>query len=152
RDTQRVALECDPRLAGLFARSFPGVEIVRSGSLSPLQMRAFDHLLPAGSLGRLYRRSIAEFPASDSYLKPDEAIVAERRRRLSCLGGGPKVGISWRGGTETTRRDTRSIPLTRLRPLLELEGVHFVSLQYGNAGTEIDRANETLPHPINHFP
>src|SRR5262249_2441794 len=62
-----------------------------------------------------------------------------------------KVGISWRGGTDRTRKGARSIPLDMWRPLLELEGVRFISLQYGEVKADIERANASLAQPIVHF-
>jgi hypothetical protein len=150
-DAGEVVLECDRRLAGLFERSFPGVSVIDRGSVSPEHLEGFDHVVPAGSLGRLYRNSLAEFPARSSYLKPDDAIVAKWKSRLATLGPGLKIGISWKGGSERTRRQARSIPLELWRPILELDGVRFVSLQYGDVKAEIDRANETLSCPIAQF-
>ena len=51
--------------------------------------------------------------------------------RLSALGEGIKVGIAWRGGVPRTRQALRSIALPQWLPLLQLPGVHFVSLQHG---------------------
>jgi tetratricopeptide (TPR) repeat protein len=151
REAGEVAVECDRRLAALFGRSFPGAAIIPRGSMPRRQLDEFDHLLPAGSLGRLYRNTLAEFPDRRSYLKPDEAIVARWQSRLAGLGSGLKVGISWKGGSERTRRPARSIPLELWRPILEQEGARFVSLQYGDVTTEVDRANEGLSRPIAHF-
>jgi tetratricopeptide (TPR) repeat protein len=151
REAGDVALECDARLASLFARSFPGTEIILRGSLSRARLDRFDHLLPAGSLGRLYRNSLESFPVRSSYLKPDKTLIAKWKSRLTSLGPGLKIGISWKGGSERTRSQARSIPLELWRPMLELEGARFVSLQYGDVKSEIDQANETLSRPIAQF-
>src|SRR5262249_35707789 len=62
RDANHVVLECDPRLCDLFTRSFPNVEIIARTSPPEWSPNDFDVLLPAASLGRLYRRSQRDFP------------------------------------------------------------------------------------------
>lgn len=125
---RRVLLECDPRLKGLFARSFPGVEVLGDA----LQGAAGRAEVEAGaaSLARFARRSAADFPRHGGYLVADPARVARWRERLAGLGEGLKVGISWTGGVRRTRRAVRSIPLGQWLPVLSVPEVRFVSLQY----------------------
>ena len=59
------------------------------------------------------------------------------RERLSQLGRGLKVGISWQGGTRKTRRRVRSLPLMRWQPILRTPGVHFINLQYTDSYAEL---------------
>jgi tetratricopeptide (TPR) repeat protein len=152
RDTRNAVLECDRRLLGLFTRSFPGMGVYARNNDQPTWRKAdYDLCLPAGSLGRLYRNSAGDFPDRDHYLETDAAIVSKWKDRLSTLGGTLKVGISWRGGIKLTNRSRRSIPLQSLRPLLETEGVDFISLQYGDEREEIDEVNASLSRPITYF-
>jgi tetratricopeptide (TPR) repeat protein len=150
-DAGSVAVECDWRLAGLFSRSFPEVRTIRR-AMPPIWREAdFDILLPLASLGRLYRNTIEDFPRRPFYLKPGEETVSRWRTRLARLGETFKVGISWKGGINRTGKDARSIALEHWRPLLETEGVRFVSLQYGEVKSEVDAANGFLPRPITRF-
>jgi tetratricopeptide (TPR) repeat protein len=151
RDAAKVALECDPRLMSLFARSFTQCDIYPRGSLRHLREGTFDYLLPAASLGRLYRNSLSDFPDRESYLRPDAVIVESWRHRLATLGPGLKVGISWKGGTDKTRREARSVTLEHWRPILEFEEAHFISLQHGDVRDEIALANQGLIQPITQF-
>ena len=122
----RVLLECDPRLQGLFARSFPAVEVI--GAAAPAGK--VDVEAGAASLGRWFRRSAADFPVHQGYLRAEPARVARWRERLQALGEGRKIGISWLGGVRRTRRALRSIPLDQWRPILSTPGARFISLQY----------------------
>ncbi|HYK79482.1 MAG TPA: tetratricopeptide repeat protein [Micropepsaceae bacterium] len=151
RDAKSVTLECDPRLSGLFARSFPGVGIIDRKLPAVWKASDFDLLLPAGSLGRLYRNAREDFPVRKSYLIPNPEITAKWKARLSNLGGDLKIGISWKGGTEKTRRQARSIPLELWQPLFAIKGVSFISLQYGTVKDEIAAANRLLSRPITCF-
>ena len=68
----------------------------------------------------------------------DPALVAEYRQRLAGLGTGLKVGLSWRGGTDKTRRSLRSVELAELHDLFEVSGARFVNLQYDSHLTDDD--------------
>lgn len=152
--TGHCAIECDPRLVGLFARSFPQATFFPHNSKSRKGWAGLgarpDCQAHLGSLPALFRKQWADFPRHEGYLKPDPARVAFWRERLAALGPGLKIGISWRGGVPRTRHALRSIPLREWLPLLKLKGHNFVSLQYGDCCDEIaelaSRSGIGLPH------
>lgn len=153
---ERCVIDCNPRLASLFRRSFPGATVhagiqtvtpgwVRKGE--PVDLR-----LPIASLPLYLRRSAADFPRHQGYLKPDPARVEARRRRLDALGPGLKVGLSWRGGVPKTGRAMRSLSLEQLLPVLRLEGIHFVSLQYDEYRPELQELRHRHGVEIHDWP
>lgn len=132
-------VECDPRLSGLFARSFPSATVFGalpdSGLPPAVVQRDIAFEIEMGSLPALLRRSQADFPQRpQGYLKADPARVARWRERLADLGAGRKIGISWTGGVRKTRRALRSIALPAWSPILSTPGTHFISLQYTPEG------------------
>ncbi|MEY4749461.1 MAG: hypothetical protein RIQ60_1675 [Pseudomonadota bacterium] len=136
-------IECEPRLEALFRRSFPSASVVgtdRGMDLGWLQGRPTPRWqVSSGELPRLFRPDAASFEPRRAYLQADPARREHWRRRLSeTLGPGLKVGVSWRGGTPSTRTRARSLPLEAWRPIVEVPGCGFVSLQYGD--TTDDRA------------
>ncbi len=139
--TGHCAVECDPRLAELFARSFPQATFFPHQTKSGKGWAGLgakpDCQIHLGSLPALFRKQWADFPRHEGYLKPDPARVAFWRDQLAALGSGLKIGISWRGGVPRTRHALRSIPLREWLPLLELTGHSFVSLQYGECRDDI---------------
>ncbi|MDP2706245.1 MAG: tetratricopeptide repeat protein [Burkholderiales bacterium] len=152
--TGHCIMECDPRLLGLFARSFPQATFFPHNPKPGTGWAEVDarpdcqaHL---GSLPALFRKQWADFPRHEGYLKPDPARVAYWRERLADLGTGLKIGISWRGGVPRTRHALRSIPLREWLPLLALQGHDFVSLQYGECRDEVaelaSQSGIELPH------
>ena len=157
-DLQRVVphcmLECDERLVPLFARSFPAVRVFAKRPGNPGlwssmgQVPCYQVLL--SGLPRFFRRDAAAFPPHSGYLAVDQSLVADWRARLDAMGPGLKVGLSWRGGAPQTRRVLRSIPLEQWRPILEMPGVHYVSLQYGDCEDEIARVREATGVDILH--
>jgi Tfp pilus assembly protein PilF len=137
---QHTIIECDPRLAGLFARSFPSAAIYRhrvEGEPDWSREPVPDFRVRCGDIPRLLRNAIADFPAHRGYLVPDAGQAAEWRARLDSLGSGLKIGLSWRGGTPGTGQAARSLALDSLLPILTLPSVHFISLQYGSVSAEI---------------
>ncbi len=131
---RECVIECERRLVGIFARSFPGATVYPTADdrrvPDHIASRGIDVEVAAGSLPQFLRRRIADFPAHRGYLKADPQRVDRWRERLSQLGSGPKIGVSWSGGVRKTRQPLRSIPLERWLPILRVPGARFVSLQY----------------------
>jgi len=152
----RVVLECDPRLAALFARSFPAAAVFgapRSGPHDWLDRAGpIDIQVAAGSLPRRYRRTAQDFPARAGYLRADPGRVSHYRTRLASLGPGRKVGLAWRGGLMRTRRAVRSVEPELLAPLLARADACFVSLQHGDVGADLARMREAAGKAPLHWP
>jgi Flp pilus assembly protein TadD len=136
RRVSQVAVLCDARLAALFQRSFPQFEIIGAPRERWREcvaaLSGFACQIAAGSLPRFFRTAAADFPHHRGYLVAAPSKIARWRERLEALGAGLKIGISWQGGLQRTGRSRRSLPLERLKPLLELPGSRWVSLQHGN--------------------
>lgn len=134
-------VECDPRLVRIFERSFPSVRVYPH--LRKSEPWRSDGIVPTaktwlGSLPLQFRKHRSAFPVRRSYLASDPQHVDLWRKRLSALGPGLKVGISWRGGTPSTRRSTRSIDLVQWLPLLRHRDISFIDLQYGDHTAELE--------------
>jgi Flp pilus assembly protein TadD len=155
-EARRVVIECDPRLAQLFARSFPRAAVFpgRLPGPHPWLERAgeIEVQVPAGSLPGRYRASWASFPRHRGYLRPDPEKVAHYRARLAGLGPGRKVGIAWRGGIAKTRRALRSIEPRELAPLLGRPDVSFVCLQHAVTTEDIAALGALAPGRFHHWP
>jgi tetratricopeptide (TPR) repeat protein len=161
RDAEHCIVECDNRLAPLFSRSFPqatvvGVDRKRDQWTRQLadrlpELPSFDYWTPTGSLPRHRRRTAEDFPVACGYLHADAQRVAYWRQRFSELGPGPKIGVSWRGGSRRTRNAVRSLSLERLTPILS-QPAHWVSLQYGPCRDEIDAFSGSSGVAIHHWP
>ena len=122
-------LDCDPRLATIFRRSF-GCPVYGTRGLAKPWLS--DHRPKAkiaiGSLARLYRRDEASFPRVP-YLKPDPGKRAMARALLDQWPG-RKIGLAWTGGKRHTRQADRSLSLEQLEPILNIPGCTFINLQY----------------------
>lgn len=153
-------VECDPRLGPLFARSFPAARVVTAAQTevrpawlaeaaagrAPIRAQ-----VAIGDLPRYYRRSAADFPRHSGYLHPDPARVRAWRERLAALGPAPRIGLSWRGGTATSRRGLRSLDLAQLAPLLRGVRATWVSLQYTDCRAELEALRRDHGLAVQHW-
>jgi tetratricopeptide (TPR) repeat protein len=140
-------IECDKRLIPLFARSFPKAQMIEridSHDAYPESLPKADFRIALGSLPKFLRPSLSSFALPTAYLTPDSREVEMWRQRLSALGTGLKIGISWRGGSKPSVKLARSTTLAQWTKLFSVPGVHFVNLQYGDCEGELSNAKETL--------
>ena len=147
-------VECDRRLVPLFERSFARAHVIaRSEHGRPPDPAATecDVQSAAGSLPRYLRRTIADFPARQSYLKADKSRCRYWADRVAELGSGRTVGIAWRGGKLAYVRRQRSTTLDQWSPLWTVDGVQFVNLQYGNCRNELATLDRDCAVTVHNF-
>lgn len=156
-EARHCVIECDRKVEKLFRRSFPAATVYGALQTDPPR-NWLDHdpridcTVGIGSLPLRFRTSRADFPRHAGYLRADPVRRDYWRGRLHEIGSGPKIGVSWRGGAKKTRRHARSIPLENWVPLLTLPGMHFVSLQYGEIGGDLDAMRDVSRCVMHHWP
>jgi len=155
RRAGRCVIECDPRLAPLFRRSFPAMEVVGnrrdSVDVSLANRRDIQYQIHAGSLPKFFRREVSTFPEHHGYLSADPSRVAQWRSRLNEPVKRPCIGIAWSGGLPQTRRSLRSVPPLDFAGLL-VQDAHFVSLQHDDDGSVAHELAEHAGVKIRTFP
>jgi tetratricopeptide (TPR) repeat protein len=142
-EAPEVVLAVDPRLAPLFRRSFPAMEVVAHATRRENGRRrrrvpdapASGVWEPMASLARRYRRSLADFPDRRGYLTPDPGRAAHWRAWLSAHPG-RKAGLLWKGSNATGARALQYCPFAELEPVLRTPGTRLVNLQYGDSAAE----------------
>lgn len=147
-EQNRVVLECDKRLEGLFRRSFPQVDVygTRRESADWLDSYQFDARCSIGTLPKFFRRSNEAFPGTP-YLVADPERLIQWRALLDSWGKKPKIGIAWSGGSKHNQWKARAIGLESFRPLIEAVDADWVSLQYKDPTEEIAACGL----PVKHF-
>ena len=145
-----VVVECDPRLAGLFARSFPQATVraarrVDAGGDHELVERTdcAQHI-SAGSLPALLRARLGDFPQRVRWLFADDNLIAVWRREVEALGRQLRVGFAWSSGLATLNRRGAYAPLALWGPVLTTPGVSFVNLQRGAVTEELAAAERAF--------
>jgi len=129
--SRKVYIDCDPKLEGLFRRSFPEAE-VHGTRLEEhpewLADKKFDHRCGIGGLPEFFRLDSKDFPR-ETYLKADP----ERRtmwRSLFDSYGKKVIGITTHGGGKRTNEKGRELIQEDLEPLLKRDDIVLVSLDY----------------------
>jgi tetratricopeptide (TPR) repeat protein len=141
RTGNQIVLACDPRLQPLFARSFPGIEVVAEtrsiGTQEPLPPPGVHAHLPIGSLPGLFRRDGFR-TAAPAYLTPDPIQRSHARERYA--DGRFLIGVAWFSNNVESGA-LRSIPLADFATLFSQPGCRWISLQYGESERLAGEAN-----------
>lgn len=136
-----IVIECNGKLAPMLSRSFPSSTVISRIDLKSPRWteieNTIDYRIPIGSLPSLFRLTSSDFPQHRGYLKADLARTEHWKSELRKLGGRLNVGISWRGGTQATRRSARSTQLTDWLPIFRNPDCIFINLQYDSHETEL---------------
>jgi len=124
---QELIIGCSPELVPLIAK-IPGITSCHHRWDEIPGHAAHARL---SSLPYLFRTEVETIPSPKPYLSADPARVAVWGERLDArLGTADKrVGLAWSGRPTHPNDRRRSIRLATLRPLAEISGVSFVSLQ-----------------------
>jgi hypothetical protein len=143
-----VIVECDPRLQGLFRRSFacPVYGTRRVNEIEWPNDHTIDAGIPCGQLPQFYRPTPQSCPGTP-YLVADPERRLQWRALFDSWGKKPKIGIAWSGGSKHNNPGARTIGLDGLRPLFQSIDADWVSLQYKDPSAEIEAAGL----PIRHF-
>ena len=149
-----LTLALEPRLVGLFQRSFPTARVGAHVTLkvdghtvrqTPLvaDPQTIDLWTPLAAPLRRFRRTLDSYPSRPRFLAADQARV-DRWREVLAERPGLKVGVLWKSLKLDGARLRYFSPFEQWRPVLETPGVSFVNLQYGDCQAELDQAHETL--------
>ncbi|MEM7278849.1 MAG: polysaccharide pyruvyl transferase family protein, partial [Pseudomonadota bacterium] len=129
-NVSQVHWQCDARLLPLFKRSMPAISFLSSKQALDLNDLELDAKVAAGSLPRLYRRDLTQFPGK-AYLIACPDRQAEMVSTLGQFPGRLKIGLSWQGGLDARSKRARSIALDEFAALVD-DGHTLVDLQYGD--------------------
>jgi len=151
---QQVIIDCEPRLAPLFSRSFAKAVVHASRQTDDIswldQIPTPDVQISAASLPRHFRGRLEDFPEHSGYLKADPAGIEKWRHRYSQLGQKHSIGISWKGG-HVSQAKKRSSRIEDWGNLLELPGINFINLQYGDIQADLEKASDLFGTIIHHW-
>ena len=128
----------EPRLQSLLARSFPALNFSSPNHIDAAECIAtgrFGAQIHLASLGRYFRQRQHDMEkVRAAYLKADPARSEALAARLRA-GGKLVCGLSWISKNAESGRD-KSLNLETLLPMLSLQGIDFIDLQYGDTTEE----------------
>jgi len=132
KDCKKVIIDCDPKLEGLFKRSFPKASVygTREKSASWLKDHKWDARCSMAGISQFYRRDKKDFNGKP-FLIPDPVRAEQWAHTLS---GGVKIGLAWNGGSRMTGYKFRHIPLSEFAPFYKMG--ECISLEYTKVDTK----------------
>ena len=143
----KLILEVDARLIDPIQRSFPNIlvrqELYESdGHKFPLKSD-FDYHISMGSLMQYVRPTLQSYQASKPYLRVDAGKQEKFKSRLTAYKDTLLIGICWRSGLIDKLRSCHYFSIEDFKPILELNGVTFVNLQYSDYADELKQVKQT---------
>ena len=128
-------LVCAPPLLPLI-QSMPGVKAVASSGALP----AYDAWIDQASLPHVFGTTLDTIPAADGFLRAEP-----RRMRDWCarLPNGRKIGVVFAGNPRHPGDRRRSVPLNLIDTLLNIPGISWVNLHYGEAARGLGLPDQT---------
>ncbi len=148
-DAKKSYIVCDNRLKALYRDNFPTAHILSYADVNREQAinADLDLQILAGSLSYLYRPCEESFAKPANLTIPSELIAAKKSRfskkRL-------RIGVSWFHG-RINDGNKFSMYLEELLPLLKVEGIEWVNLQFGDWQKEVESLKAKHGISISHF-
>jgi tetratricopeptide (TPR) repeat protein len=145
----KITLSADVRLHTLFKRSMPEVEFIDRNNIDvECNENSFDYQAPIGDIGLM-----CSVNSALKHKKPKPFFIINKLNKTGSIKINKKFnhkalcGISWKSANQNIG-SSKSLDLIELSPLLIIEGVEFVSLQYGSTKDEINFVEKKIGKKI----
>ncbi len=129
-EPKNIIFECQPPLIPLLQASFPDITIVPRGQI-PEQ---FDKQVRLMSLPLYLGLQPETISLASGYVFAPEGEIPQV---LSQKSTARRIGLVWGGNPGNPNDENRSIPLEYLKPLFDIPGTEWFSLQMGEREKEI---------------
>lgn len=137
KEVDEVTVMIDLRLVNLLQRGCKAKNVKFLTHNARVKMSDHDSHIPLASLGKYFIHSVRDISTSISqrYIKADPERVAMLRKEYGLEHGDVVVGLCWTS-TAPVIGGHKSVPLAALKPILDIPGIKFINLQYGDAQKE----------------
>ena len=128
-------IKIDPRLHGIIKRIYPKIKFLEKNE--DYSNYTIDYQLPIGDLGCLFVKDALYLTKYKNYIIAEKSLTNElknnfqTKKKFIC-------GLSWISKNEDIG-DKKSISLEILKPILSMENIEFLDLQYNDTNDERDR-------------
>ncbi|HEY2179111.1 MAG TPA: tetratricopeptide repeat-containing glycosyltransferase family protein [Caulobacteraceae bacterium] len=131
----KLVVACSKELQPLISK-VPGVDVIFDAWNACPKVDAWETL---SGLPRHHKTRLTNIPGEIPYLAPTPDVKAHWAARLDQLAprGRPRVGLVWAGRPTHMNDRNRTIHLSRLAPVTDLDHINFISLQKGPATEQI---------------
>ncbi|HXU99534.1 MAG TPA: tetratricopeptide repeat protein [Caulobacteraceae bacterium] len=131
----KVVVACSKELQPLIGK-IPGVDVIFDAWAACPKVDAWETM---SGLPRHHGTRLGAIPAAIPYLHPQPEARARWAARLDQLAppGRPRIGLVWAGRPTHMNDRNRTITLSRLAAITELDQFNFISLQKGPATEQV---------------
>jgi tetratricopeptide (TPR) repeat protein len=130
---QSITISTDARLLPILSRSFP--EIVFVENIAPLDISLYDAQTFFGSLSVVLNMHPDMIGRRAPYLI-DNDVITRSLKNISSLNKQIKCGVAWKSKNQKLGK-SKSILLSDLNDIFQVDGCEFINLQYGDTQEEI---------------
>ncbi len=131
-----VIIACPPALKNLLSTLGERVAAVSAFKDAP----PYDHHAPLMSMPHLMRGLVDDIPGETPYL----AVPPDTPSPLQPRTTDVRVGLAWAGNPDHPADRRRSTSLSQLKPLFDVDGIEWVSLQGADVSDEIAEAGVAM--------
>lgn len=133
---KKLVMWTRPGLGKLFQNSFDIAEI----SENVFKLPEFDYQLPLLSIPSVFDKELKSLDNFKPYLKAPTGKAA-----LTPTKGKLNVGLVWGASDSGFDYANKKVPLSLLKPLFDVEGVEWFSLQVGSDRIDLQKEGQGLP-------
>ena len=130
---EAMTIAVDIRLIPTFSRSFPEVRFIDQNT--PFDTSQYDAQIPFGSLPVLINMAPDMVGRKVPYILDNDVITKSLTNKLSPQKR-LKCGVAWKSNNRKLGKN-KSILLSDLNSIFQVEGYEFINLQYGDTQEEI---------------
>jgi tetratricopeptide (TPR) repeat protein len=124
----RTIVGCPPRMFGLL-QTCPGIDVLVGEGMQTPRWDVHCSLL---EVAEHLVATPAEIPSQVPYAHAADRLIEYWKRWLGQqLPPGKRIGLAWQGNPQHEADGFRSIPLSALEPLRQIEGTSWLALQHG---------------------
>lgn len=146
KEAAQVDLVLGNRLSPIYSRSLESlVNILSHEQISKGEVEAkdYDFQSALGSICQYRFTDISAYAPKVPMIHVVQEEVAQLRRsyieKLGAPADAKLIGISWSGGATQSRVRAKSVPILQFEQLIQpLDGVYFISLQYGDVSARVE--------------
>ena len=150
-EVDHCILECQDKLVPLLERSFPNIEVKPENRSFDLKRSDFDFHLPMGSIYKHFIQEISQNPKPKNFLIADPDRVSFWKKRLSSIGKGPYIGISWKSSNMSHDRLQNYASISEWSDIFKVSDVTFINLQYNDFVNDLIEIEDKFGVKVNNF-
>jgi hypothetical protein len=130
---ENITISVDARLLPILSRSFPEIEFIDNNAT--LEASLYDAQIAFGSLPAIMNMNPDMDGRRVPYLVGNEEITKTLKNN-SHFKKQLKCGVAWKSNNQKLGKD-KSILLSELNDIFQVDGYEFINLQYGDTKEEV---------------